>query len=172
MKTIRLTTLVAVTALFSSVLVVNAKADPSAADILNDLHTTNRAEIHMGQLAQQKGSASDVRDYGKTLESDHTSADKKVADVAQKEGITLKEPSEGIGMKMTMKKLDSSSGVDFDKAFANDMVEDHKKDINKLQSAQKSGSLPSDVRELIADLLPTLQQHLETAQKISGQYKS
>ncbi len=48
------------------------------------------------------------------------------------------------------------------------MIDDHKKNIDKLQSAQKS-NLPDDVRQLVGNTLPALQKHLELAQKIYGQ---
>src|ERR1700733_7073363 len=73
------------------------------ADVLNDLHQANQSEIHMGQLAEQKGTSSDVVAYGKTLASDHQDNDKRVVDLATKEGIALKAPAPGIMDQMTMK---------------------------------------------------------------------
>jgi putative membrane protein len=143
-------------------------ADTTAADVLNDLHVANRLEVHMGQLAQEKGSTADAKDYGKTLVKDHEDNDKQVTELAAKQGITLKTATPGLMDKMEMKKLQSQSGADFDRAFAKNMIEDHKKDIAKMQSALKS-QLPEDVRKLVADTLPTLQKHLELAQKIYGQ---
>jgi len=153
-------------ALFSAAF---AFADMNAADVLNTLHQTDRMEIHMGMMAQDKGSTSDVKDYGKTLVSDHQDNDKKVTDLAAKEGITLKSAKPGIMDEMEMKHLKSLSGSDFDQKFAKEMINDHKSNIAKLQSAQASTKLPDDVRQLVADTLPALQKHLETAQKIYGQ---
>jgi putative membrane protein len=145
-----------------------AFADTTAADVLNDLHQANQMEIHLGQLAQSKGSADSVKDYGKTLMSDHQDNDKQVTDLAAKNGIALKPAEPGLMEKMSMKKLESLSGSEFDRKFAKDMIDDHKKDIAKMQSAQKS-NLPDDVRQLVGNTLPTLQKHLELAQKIYGQ---
>jgi putative membrane protein len=147
-----------------------AFADMSAEDVLNALHQADRMEIHMGTLAQEKGSTGDVQSYGKMLASDHQDNDKKVTDLAAKEGITLKSAKPGMMDKMEMKHLKSLSGSDFDRTFAKKMIDGHQKNIALLQSASTQKTpLPNDVRQLMGDTLPTLQKHLETAQKIYGQ---
>jgi len=145
-----------------------ALADVTAADVLNDLHQADHMEIHMGHLAQEKGATDDVRNYGKTLVNDHQDNDKQVTDLATKNGITLKSAKPGVMDDMEMKHLKSLSGSEFDRKFAKLMIDDHKKDIAKMESAQKS-ALPEDVRQLVGNTLPTLQKHLELAQKIYGQ---
>jgi len=140
----------------------------SAADILNDLHASNVREIHMGQIAQSQSVSADTRDYGKTLVNDHTSADEKVKSVAAKEGVTLKPEEPGMMDKMDMKKLKSENGTAFDKDFSDSMISDHQKDIKKLQDALGDSALSVNVRNLINELLPTLQKHLEIAQKIQA----
>src|SRR5437868_119679 len=127
--------IVSVLALCSSAI---AFADTNAKDILNDLHGTNQMEIHMGQLAQDKGATDDVRNYGKELLSDHGDSDKKVQEAASKLGIALKPAQQGVMDKMKMKSLESKTGNEFDRSFAKEMIDDHKKDISKLQAAQKS----------------------------------
>jgi putative membrane protein len=144
------------------------RADMTAKDVLNDLHEANQTEIHMGQLAEQKGASEDARNYGKTLVTDHEDSDKQVVNLAAKQGITLKTASPGVTDKMEMAKLESLAGSDFDKTFAKHMIDDHKSDIAKMQSAQKA-KLPEDVLQLVTNTLPTLQKHLELAQKLYGQ---
>jgi putative membrane protein len=94
-----------------------------------------------------------------------------VIQVAQKAGVMLKEKP-GIMDDMKMKSLNNKKGTEFDQAFAQAMVADHKKDIAKLQDAQKDGDLSPDVKNLVSQLLPTLQKHLETAQKLAGSSKT
>ena len=143
-----------------------AFADVNANDVLNNLHQANLAEIKMGQLAQTKGVSEDVKSYGKTLVSDHEASDKKVVDLSAKQGVTLKAEKAGFMERMNMRNLRSKTGAEFDKEFAKGMVDDHKKNIEDLQSAQKA-ALPQEVKELIGDTLPTLQKHLAMAQKIA-----
>lgn len=142
-------------------------ADMTAGDVLNDLHQANQQEIRMGQLAVEKGSTPDVRDYGKMLIDDHQANDQKVIALAAKSGVSLKNADAGIYEKIQMSNLKGFTGRSFDENFAKHMVADHKKDIESLQSAQKS-PLPQDIREFVGDTLPALQKHLERGQKLSG----
>jgi putative membrane protein len=146
----------------------NGFAKMTSADVLNDLHEANLTEIHMGHLAEQKGASDQARDYGKMLASDHSDNDQKVKELATKAGITLKAEKPNMMHDMKMKSLKDETGADFDRKFAKGMIDDHKKDIEKLQKAQKE-PLSQDVKDLIAETLPKLQKHLETAQKIYGQ---
>ena len=65
-------------------------ADPPAtADVLNKLHASDQKEIEAGKTAEKQGQSKEVRDYGKMLVKDHTTADQKVTSLAKKEKITL-----------------------------------------------------------------------------------
>lgn len=145
-----------------------AWADMTKGDVLNDLHHADQMEIHMGKLAQEKGSTEDMRNYGKRLVSDDQDNDMQVMDLAAKEGVTLQVTESGVLDKIEVKHLRGLSGSAFDQKFAKLMIDAHKKDIAKMESAQKS-PLPDDVRKLVVNTVPTLQKHLEMAQKIYGQ---
>jgi len=152
---------------------VTAWAADDAQKVLSDLHNANQMEITMGRMAKEKGASDLVRTYGDRLIKDHEDADKQVQDLAKKDGITLAaKPTSGAidhfvasREQNKMADLSKKTGADFDKAFAEAMVDDHQRDIRKLKNAEKSLE-QSDVRELVAKLLPTLQQHLELAKQI------
>jgi putative membrane protein len=156
----------------SLLLATAAFAKMTSTDVLNDLHKANQKEIHMGQMAESKGASSDMKDYGKMLVNDHKDADQKITDLASKSNITLKADQPGAMDNMKMKSLNSKTGTEFDRQFAKDMVEDHKKDIAKLQKAQSDPGVSQDVKDLVSQVLPKLQKHLETAQKLAGNAQS
>jgi len=144
-----------------------------ATQVLSDLHQSNRNEIEMGRLAKEKGSSDQVRSYGDKVIKDQEVADQQVRDLAQKDGITLFVPAtQGLlehhaaaKEQKLMVELSHKSGADFDKAFAQVMVANHLRDISKLQKAEKL-LRQADVREFVARLLPTLQEHLQMAQQL------
>ncbi|HVO33894.1 MAG TPA: DUF4142 domain-containing protein [Elusimicrobiota bacterium] len=148
-------------------------AEDTATKVLSDLHHTNQMEIQMGMMAEQKGQSPDVKSFGSKLVKDHQDADNEVVSLAKKDDITLETPAqEGMIAKHEarsadkgMAELSSKTGADFDKAFAKTMVDDHKKDIAKLEKAQRDLHR-ADVRDLVAKLLPTLREHLSIAQRI------
>lgn len=66
----------------------------------------------------------------------------------------------------TLRALASRKGVDFDRAFANQMVTDHKKVIADCTAASKDMTLSAPVRAFASAGLPTLREHLATAQSL------
>ena len=133
---------------------------PVTADVLNKLHESDQKEIEAGKIAQKNGESQQVREYGKMLVKDHTAADKKVMGLAKKEKVQLSANEPGTDEMKNM-----TAGSTFDQRFARDMVDDHKKDIVEVSQARDNTTDP-ELKKLLSDLLPTLQKHEATAQKI------
>ena len=133
-------------------------ADPPAtSEVLGKLHESNQKEIAMGKMAQKNGKSKEVTSYGKMLVKDHTAADKKVLKLAKDEKIELPAPPAA--------KDDMPMGTEFDSAFAKSMVDDHKRDIDEVTKARDATS-DDKLKKLLGDMLPTLQKHEDTAQKL------
>jgi len=135
---------------------------PSTADVLGKLHKSNQKEIEMGKLAEKQGQSKDAKSFGKMLVKDHSAADKKVMALAKQEKIEL--PTESSSMK-DMEQL--PSGAQFDAAFGKAMVEDHKKDIAEVKAA-RDATTDDKLKKLLGELLPKLEQHQATAEKLAG----
>jgi putative membrane protein len=133
---------------------------PVTANVLNKLHESDQKEIEAGKIAQKQGQSKQVRDYGKMLVKDHTAADKKVISLAKKEKIPLSANEPGTDEMKNMK-----AGSTFDDRFARDMVDDHKNDIAEVTEA-RNNTTDDQLKQLLSDLLPTLQKHEDAAQKI------
>jgi putative membrane protein len=148
-------------------LLVTAGTDAHAADapdtatVLGKLHKSNQKEIAVGKLAQKSGKSREVKAYGKMLEKDHGAADKKVAALAKQEKIDLGVPPADAAGDMSGMASDPM----FDKKFAQDMLDDHKKDIGEVTDA-RDHTADAKLKKLLTDLIPTLQKHQDTAQKI------
>ena len=137
---------------------------PKTNDVLGTLHESDKKEIQAGEIAQKNGKSRAVRDYGKMLVKDHTVADEKVSALAKKENVDLvaATPAPGPNEMGTM-----ATGPDFDKKFAQEMLDDHRKAIAALTAARDRTADPQ-LRKLLTDLLPTLEKHADAAQKIVG----
>jgi len=126
-------------------------------------------EVQLGQLAQQKGTAKDVKDYGAMMEKDHTAAGDKLKALAASKNITL--PSAvSPEMQKNIDDLQTKSGKDFDKAYISLMVDDHKKVINMFEDESKKGS-DADIRAFADATVHTLQMHLQDAEKCKKMQK-
>ena len=142
------------------------------ADVLQKLHHTNQEEIKAGQLAQQKSSSSDVKQYGAMLVKDHTKADQDVTALASKINVDLKamkmhaeHPEKKQVHENKMDQLQKMTGKDFDRAFAQMMVNGHREAIEMVKDA-RSTVQNAEVKSLLEQLLPTLQKHEDMANDI------
>ncbi len=126
------------------------------------------AEIDVGKLAQEKGQSEAVKQFGAMLVKDHGAHKAKAEDVASQLGVTPPTGST-FGEKATYAKLKLLSGDSFDRSFAKSMVKDHKDDIKEYK---KEASKTDAAGQLAKATLPTLQKHLQAAQRLTAEKQS
>jgi putative membrane protein len=124
----------------------------------------NLAEIKVGQLAEQKGATAAIRHFGAVLEQDHSQANQQAMTAASSTGLTPPtEPDRK--QRAVYQQLASLSGGAFDRAFLQEMVTDHKKDIAEYRKEAKSKSGPA--ASYASASLPTLEKHLRLAESLA-----
>jgi putative membrane protein len=121
----------------------------------------NMAEVDLGRLAQEKGASAEVKAFGEHMEMDHEMVRAHLTRLAQKLGVRLPFFVED-AQHQTYEKLEGLSGADFDREFAQVMVDDHAKTLQAFRDEAAYGFDP-DVRDFAARQLPTLQMHSEEA---------
>jgi len=120
------------------------------------------AEVELGRLAAQKGSSEQVKQFGQRMVDDHSKANDQLKQIASSKGVSL--PSDLAAKdKRERDRLSKLSGAQFDKAYMDHMVADHKKDVNDFKSEASKAKDP-DVKSFASSTLPTLQEHLQLAQ--------
>lgn len=118
-------------------------------------------EVQLGELAQSKGMSQAVKDLGKMMVEDHTKANEELKALAQTKNISLPTTlSEDCQKKYD--DIASKNGKDFDKAFTDHMVKDHKKDVDAFKKEADKGEDP-DLKSWAAGKVPTLEHHLDMA---------
>jgi len=120
-------------------------------------------EIQAGQMAEQKGVAKDVKDYGAMMVKDHTAAADKLKSIAASKNITLPSTVSS-DMQKDLDDLNKKEGKDFDKAYIDMMISDHKKVISAFEDESKNGS-DTDIRGFADSTLHVLRHHLDEAEK-------
>ena len=123
------------------------------------------AEVKMGELASQRGQSQSVKQFGERLKKDHEEANQKLQQIAQRKGMTTPTALDEHNQKM-VDHLSSLSGEEFDKAFIEHAVKDHKKDIKEFEKQAERGDDPA-ARSFARETLPTLREHLRIAQMLS-----
>jgi putative membrane protein len=140
-----------------------SKAD---AKMLSDLAEANIAEIQTGKLALEKGKNEQARSFAQKMIDEHTAALKELQTLAQSKGVKLPEDTD-LHHKAIATALKPLNGDTFDSQYVKRVgVDDHERTVALLQKVQKGAQDP-ELKAMAGKMLPTVQQHLQMAQKLS-----
>jgi putative membrane protein len=127
-----------------------------------------------GSWSDTKGTSTAVRNFGKQMVSDHHKLRVQGEALAKKLKVTPSPPADDHITSDAQKELDNlnstAKGKDFDKAYIDGQVDDHK---NVLELAVKAmGQAQStELKNLIQRATPTVQTHLDKAESIQKTLK-
>ena len=127
------------------------------------------AEVELGNLAQQKASSDQVKQFASRMVEDHGKANDELKQIASSKGIDLPTALDR-KHRSDVDRLGKMSGAQFDRAYMSHMVDDHKKDVADFKKASTSAK-DGDVKGFASKTLPTLQEHLQLAQKTNDAVK-
>jgi putative membrane protein len=135
-------------------------------DFLTKAARGNLLEVRMGNLAAQKASSNDVKQFGQRMVTDHTKAGEQLNQLASTLNFT---PPQELSPEQQSEigHLEKASGKDFDREFMKMMVSDHTKDISAFERAAAQSTNP-DVKQFATNLLPTLNEHAKMAREIAA----
>ncbi len=125
------------------------------------------AEIQAGQLAEQQARGESVKTFADRMVKDHSAVNDKLTTLAQSLSVTLPTKPSRTDVKQ-MDKLKGLSGAAFDRAYARNMVRDHRMDIRAFEHEAKYGT-NSDVKSFAEATLPVLREHLSLAEQLPGE---
>lgn len=124
------------------------------------------AEVDTARVAEQQATKPEVKSFAQQMIADHSKANEQLASLASQAGLNA--PAEPDAKhKATATKLKAMSGTAFDRAYVSDEIKDHKETIALFQKEAKSGQDPK-LKQFASQTLPTLQHHLQMAQKIGS----
>lgn len=167
--------LIAVATTFSAASRVSAQSAKADAAKLNDptivaiFDAANTWDIETGQVAVKKGSNKDVRDFGAMLARDHKMVRQQGRDLAKKLNVTPTPPKDFAMAKdhdAAVKKLNSLSGKDFDRAFLQHEVDFHKAVIDAVTTTLLPSLQNQEVKDLVSKIAPAFVAHMQAAQNL------
>lgn len=123
------------------------------------------AEVQLGQLAAQKSSNPDVKQFGQKMVDDHT----KLGDAMNKVATQMNvKPPQGLSSKdkATVAKLSALNGDAFDKAYIEDMLKDHKQDEKAFKQEAMNTSNPA-LKDLVSQGAQMIAGHLQMVEQIA-----
>jgi putative membrane protein len=146
---------------------VQAKGKVSAGDrkFMMEAAQGGMTEVKLGQLAERRASSNSVKQFGQRMVRDHSKANAQLKQLAARRGVSVPQDI-GAEHKAVYARLSRLSGPAFDRAYMQDMVEDHVKDVSEFREQSKDAH-DANVKAWAAKTLPTLQEHLRMARAIN-----
>lgn len=141
------------------------------AEFLVEAAEINLEEIKLGELAQQRGSSSDVKALGKMMIDEHKAAQSELKKLAASKSITIPLVLTENGKDAFDDLNEEETGKEFDKAFCNLMVKGHKGAIRAFENAS-SNAADGDIRNWASSMLPALRTHLEQSETCKEKCKA
>lgn len=142
-----------------------AFAATDADDFVEDASAKGVAEVEAGKLAQEKGTAADVKAFGAMMVKDHTAANEKLKSIADQKKLKVSTDAELLDKAKAM-ILDLRSAKSFDQAYANNQVKAHEATIEIFEDEIKNGD-DAQLKAFATETLPKLKAHLEQAKTLA-----
>lgn len=102
-------------------------------DFVRDVSVMNMAEIELSRTALQKGAGADVKKFAQMMIDDHPPAGDKLKAVASQHQIEVPAQLDDKHREQG-EKLAAKTGLEFDKDYADAMVDGHQDFVDKLES--------------------------------------
>lgn len=145
--------------------------DPTIVAIFD---AANTWDIETGNLAAKKGSAPEVREFGKMLAHDHTMVRQQGRDLAAKLKVTPTPPKDfamARDHEAAVKSLEAVSGKAFDKAFLAHEIAYHKAVMDAVTTTLLPALQNQDVKDLVVKIAPAFKAHQDAAQMMLDKMK-
>jgi putative membrane protein len=136
----------------------------SDAEFARSAAEANLAEVKLGNLAQQQGTTQTIKDFGKRMVTDHSNAEDNLKTAAASSKIDLPTTLDAKDQAV-YDRLAKLSGEAFDRAYALDMVRDHRGDVAEFRHEANDGE-DAAIKTFASNTLPTLETHLKLAREM------
>jgi putative membrane protein len=134
-------------------------------NFVEDMAQEGQGEVALGQLAEQKATNPEVKQFAALMVRDHTRAGEELKTIAAKNNVELKAElaDEHKDLRERLSKL---SGPEFDREYMKAMIDGHEEAVDDTKNkAEHSDN--ADIKQWASKALPTVQQHLERAREIN-----
>jgi len=139
---------------------------PNFADVsfVEDTLKNNDAQVQMSQLAQQKASSGDVKDFSQRMIQIHTQLNQQLVPLAKQLDVSQNQkPSKE--QKKEIAQLQQLSGPEFDTAYLQAMAKEQEHSLKQFKG-EESAQNPMLQKAAKMDE-PVLTQHYQILQKIA-----
>jgi putative membrane protein len=146
-------------------------AKPNDAQIAHIAHTAGQIDIKAAQLALQKSTNKEVRDFAENMVRDHTAVNDQALALVKKLNVTPEDndTSKALVKQAEAKRseLEKLSGAKFDKAYADNEVAYHKTVDNALETVLIPDATNAELKDLLSTGLKIFQGHEQHAEHVA-----
>jgi putative membrane protein len=118
-------------------------------------------EIEASKLALTTSANANVKKYAQMIVDEHTAAGSKLSALATSKNISVPTVL-STDSQDKINDLGKKTGKDFDKAYIDMMVSDHKDAVDAFQK-ENTNTTDGDLKAFTAETIPVLQKHLDDA---------
>jgi predicted outer membrane protein len=137
---------------------------PNVASLLNKANQMNNQEQDEAkELRSKAGDNQALVTMADTLTQDHKANQAALEALAKQENVTLKSYKPN---KAEQDRLDSPKGAQFNEAFLNASVRDHKEALSTFRKAKTEMAGDSNAKVYIDQTIPVLESHLKMAENL------
>jgi putative membrane protein len=144
-----------------------AVTDPQIAAIVV---TANAVDSAGGEMAQQKGTHSRVKEFARRMVTDHGGVNKQAVALVQRLGVTPEESATSRqltqGGEQARQQLSGLSGAAFDRGYIDNEVEYHQTVLQAIDATLIPNAQNAELKALLQQVRPAVQAHLEMARAI------
>jgi putative membrane protein len=122
-------------------------------------------EVQLATMALTKAKSPEVKKFAQMMVDDHTKANNELKAWAGKNNVTLPDVMSEEKQKKYYDLERDEDASKFDEKYMDEMVEDHKKDINKFEDIAEDAE-NAELKSWASDKVTTLKHHLSEAERI------
>jgi len=135
-------------------------------DFVREAVKHNQEEIIMLQEGASRGTDSRLKAAARKMLADHRKLSSEMERFASSKSISV----ENANGRHDTHGDNAKQGADWDRNWADEMVEHHESDIRRFENAQDDVQ-DTELKSMISTTLPILRRHLEDARKLRDQLK-
>ncbi len=164
-------TCVAVLPFLTLSLARGADSGPSAGDksFVQKAAVAGMFEVQSSQLAQDKATSSDVKDFAGMMVTDHSKANDELKAIAGSKGLDVPASLDAKHQAM-LDSLKEKSGKDFDSAYLKDMDKGHSA-ANALFKKEAASGEDADIKSFAAKTDETIEHHIAMLHDVESKTK-
>ena len=158
--------LLAVLATVATLALVSCGGAPTTPDFVKKAAMSDLYEVEAGKMASEKGRSEAVKEFGRHMVEAHSKTREELKGIVQAEKLDVMPPAKL--NKKRQKRIDalnSAKPEDFDKIYVMQQVKAHERAVKLFDEYAEDGDNAA-LKQFAANMLPTIKQHREQAEKL------